>query len=465
MNKGNVIVKSGIWYTISNFLLRGIGFITTPIFTRLLSQEEFGSFSNYSSWLGILVIIITLNLESTLISARFEFEERLDEYMSSILLLSTVSTLSWCAIVNFFMEPVSEFLGMSPIYINSMFVYLLFFPAINLFQTKEQYFYKYKTSILLSFLLSIGASVLSVVFVITFPNALDGRVLGNIMPTILIGAVIYTLIWIKGKRIALSDWKYALRICIPYIPHLLSLTVLSSTDRIMITKMCGESATALYSVAYNVAMIITLLLSALNGAFSPWLGEKLSKKEYVDIRRVSKLYICLFAYLAIGIMLLAPEVLFVMGGKAYMSARAVMIPVALGCMCQFLYTLFVNVEQFSKKTIGMAFASMSAALLNYVLNLWLIPKFGYVAAAYTTLIGYMWLLFIHMLLVYLMKMNQVYSYRFVLAVLIIMIIFSFGMGYIYTNVCIRYVFICIYALSLVFIGWKNRKQVLQLLKK
>ncbi len=465
MSQGKIIIKSGLWYTVSNFFLRGIVFITTPIFTRLLSQEEFGSFSNYSSWMSILIIIVTLSLESTLISARFEFEKRLDSYIKSILALGTLSTFVWFILVNVFMEQISDFVGIAPVYINSMFVYLLFLPAVNLFQTREQFFYRYKTSVLLSFLLSIGASVLSVVFVINFENRLDGRILGYILPTILIGMVLYVLIWRRGIRIDFSDWGYALKICVPYIPHLLSLTVLGSTDRIMITKICGEGDTALYSVAYNVAMIITMLLSALNGAFSPWLGEKLAKKEYKDIRKVSKIYICIFVYLVIGIMLLAPEVLMIMGGKAYMSAKPVMIPVILGCMCQFLYTLFVNVEQFSKKTVGMAFASMSAALLNYGLNMWLIPKFGYIAAAYTTLIGYMWLLVIHMILVRFMKMSQVYSYRFVLVIIVFMCSVSFGMRYLYNNILMRYVIICIYILFLIYAGWKNRNQVLKIIKK
>lgn len=465
MSEGKIIIKSGLWYTVSNFFLRGIVFLTTPIFTRLLSQEEFGYFSNYSSWMSILIIVVTLSLEATLISARFEFEERLDSYMKSILILGTVSTLVWFAIVNVFMNPISGFVELSPVHINSMFAYLLFLPAVNLFQSREQFFYRYKTSVLLSFLLSVGASVLSIVFVISFSNRLDGRILGYILPTILVGMVLYVLIWGKGIKIAFSDWSYALKICIPYIPHLLSLTVLGSTDRIMITKICGEGDTALYSVAYNVAMIITMLLSALNGAFSPWLGEKLVKKEYKDIRKVSKIYICIFAYLVIGVMLLAPEVLMIMGGKAYMSAQPVMIPVILGCMCQFLYTLFVNVEQFSKKTVGMAFASMSAAVLNYGLNMWLIPKFGYVAAAYTTLIGYMWLLAIHMILVRFLKLNQVYSYKFVLTTVAGMSILSLGMQYLYNHALMRYVIICMYALILIYVGWKNRKEILKILKK
>ena len=72
-----------------------------------------------------------------------------------------------------------------------------------------------------------------------------------------------------------------------------------------------------------------------------------------------------------GIMLIVPEFLLIMGGQSYIEAIYVMPPVAFGCVCQFIYTMHVNIEQFKKKTVGMAIASISAAGLNYLLNMFL----------------------------------------------------------------------------------------------
>ena len=465
MSEGGKVVKSGIWYTVSNFLSKGILFLATPIFTRLMTPEEFGSFSNFSSWLSILVILVTLNVEVSLISARFDFEKRLDSYVFSALGLSSVSALIWAVACNLFMEPISDFLQIEPIYMNFMFAYLLFFPALQLFQTQERYFFRYKTSVALSLLSTVGSCLLSVLLVLVMQNRLGGRIVGHVFPTVLIGLGLYAIIAKRGRKIDFGFWKYTLKVCLPYIPHLLSMTVLSSTDRIMITKLCGEAENALYSVAYNVAMIVSLLLTALNGAFSPWLGGKLAKEEYGDIRKVSKGYIALFVVFSVGLMLVAPEVLLIMGGKGYMAAKPIMIPVAVGCMCQFLYTMFVNVEQFYKKTVGMAFASASAALLNYVLNLWLIPKFGYVAAAYTTLVGYLWLLLIHMLLVRRMKKHQVYSYRFVFLVLACLGVIAALIGLLYLHDWVRYACVAVYGAALLVLVWKYRSKIVAILKK
>ena len=73
MNKKEV-VKSGFWYMFSNVLVKVISFLTIPIFTRLLSQEEFGYFNNYNSWLQIIAIFVTLNLHNSLVTAKHDYK-------------------------------------------------------------------------------------------------------------------------------------------------------------------------------------------------------------------------------------------------------------------------------------------------------------------------------------------------------------------------------------------------------
>lgn len=465
MSKHNVVIKSGLWYTVTNFLSKGILFLATPIFTRLLTQEEFGSFSNFSSWLNLLVIAVTLNVEVSLISARYDYEKKLDNFVFSALCLSSLSTLVWAVVCNVFMTPISNFFKLDPVYINCMFVYLLFFPALQLFQAQERFFFRYKVSAALSLASTVGSCLLSLALVFVMSNRLSGRIFGHVLPTALIGLCLYVLLAVRGRGINFRSWGYTVRVCLPYIPHLLSMTVLNSTDRIMITQLRSDEETALYSVAYNVAMIVTLLLNAMNGAFSPWLADRLSKEDYGSIRKTSKTYIGIFGVFAVGLMLLAPEVLLIMGGRSYMTAKPIMIPITVGCVCQFLYTLFVNVEQFYKKTVGMAIASVSAAALNYLLNLWLIPQFGYIAAAYTTLVGYLWLLCIHMWLVRRMKKQQAYSYRFVLAVLAVFAVLAVGIGLLYLNDIVRYVCAAGYVAALLAVVWKYRAQIHELLKR
>lgn len=465
MSKDNVVLKSGIWYTVSNFLVRGIGFITTPIFTRILTQEEFGYFSNYLSWVSILTIIITLNVEATLISARYKYKDNLDEYIASVLSLGMLSTIIWCVIFNIFMEPIVELSSISPVYINSMFLYFFTLPAINLFQSRERFFYRYKVSVALSMLLSVGVSFIAVLLVLFMPDGLQGRIIGFVVPNFIIGMLVAVYLFSRGKRIKIHYWPEALKIVLPFIPHLLSLSILSMMDRIMITKICGERDNALYSLAYTVATIVMMVISALNSAFAPWIAEKMSEEKYSEIRKTSKIYMILGMYLTIGLMLLSPELLLFLGGKFYIEAKWAMIPISLSCICQFLYGLFVNVEQFKGKTVGMAFASASAAAINLVLNAWLIPIYGYVAASYTTLASYMWLLIVHMFLVYKMKLSEVYSYRFIFLALLGLAGVTVLMYILYNLTIARYVVVLVYGVVTLAVAYKNKEMIIKMLKK
>lgn len=93
MNISNKVISSGIWYTISNFVLKGVVFISIPIFSRIMSKEQFGSYSNYNTWLQLLITIVSFNLYVSVNRARLDFWKNLDEYCSSILLLGTGITL------------------------------------------------------------------------------------------------------------------------------------------------------------------------------------------------------------------------------------------------------------------------------------------------------------------------------------------------------------------------------------
>ena len=193
-------------------------------------------------------------------------------------------------------------------------------------------------------------------------------------------------------------------------------------------------------------------------------GISLYNKQYSDIRRFAKKYIFIFVLLASLLMIFTPEILLVLGGKSYMRAVFVMPPIACGCICQFLYTMFVNVEQFSKKTIGMAVASASAAIVNYVLNLIFIPKYGYIAAAYTTLFGFLWLLVVHMYLVYRYGLKQVYPYRFIVITAIFAILVTIGISFLYWFSIARYIFGGIYIAVICFIGMRHREAIFSTVK-
>ena len=121
-------------------------------------------------------------------------------------------------------------------------------------------------------------------------NKLDARVYGQYIPVIVIGIFMYLLIMHRGKHVRLQYYKYAIALSLPLVPHQLSLILLSSSDRIMITKLSGAEYTALYSIAYIITNIIAILLDSMNKAWAPWLLDSLKAKQFKTIKKTTTIY-------------------------------------------------------------------------------------------------------------------------------------------------------------------------------
>lgn len=87
-------------------------------------------------------------------------------------------------------------------------------------------------------------------------------------------------------------------------------------------------------------------------------------------------------------MLIAPELVLILGSKKYLGAIPAVTPVLLGGFFAMAYTMPSIIEYYKEKTIHIAIGTGMAAIINIVLNAIFIPRYGYVAAAYTTLISY-----------------------------------------------------------------------------
>ncbi len=458
MTGKNVLFRTGMWYTISNFVSQGIVFICTSFFTRALTKAEFGEFNNFISVLNILVIIFTLNLEATYISAKHDYEGKNDQYLSSVLQLSTVTVILGMIFCGIFQEWISDLCGITPLHLWLMMAYILVFPAVNLVLAKARFLFQYKTYIFLNSGLSIFSTLLSIGLVLQCEDALLGRIIGYVMPTILVGLVCYVVIIVKGKKADLGMCQYALKVSLPYIPHLLSMTFLNFIDRIMITKICDADATAIYSLGYSCATIITVLMTSYNAAYSPWLAKQLEQNDTAIIKKVSLKYMLAFLVPVFAVILFAPELVWILGGKEYADAAGVVLFISVGVIFQFIYTMYVNIEQYDKKTLGMAVASVMAALINFVLNWIFIPVYGYQAAAVTTLVGYFFLLCAHIFLVYRMGRIGLYDTGKIIACILFVILFMFVIVLLYQNNIIRYIVTGIYLIFSAFFLYRYMKK-------
>lgn len=406
------VMKSGVWYMIGNFFTQAIGYLLVPVFTRLLTKSDFGYYNNFVSWLSLLSCVTGMGAHASLIRARYDYKKTLNSYVASILLINMINTLLIYGIAGLFYEQVLEALCMPPMYLHLLFAVLFVYPALTTFQMLQRLMYHYRLSVVVSVLTCIMSAILSLGLVWFMSDRLLGRVLGQMIPLLLVNIVLILFYFFKAGRLYKEQFVYILRVSLPFVPHLLGMQIMSVMDKTMITHFWGAEKNAVYSLSVSCVAISAILFQAMNNAFSPWLGECLHEKRYQDIRKFHYRYVFLFLCGILALLLVAPEIILIAGGKAYMDAFLTLPPLLFGVLCQFLYTLYVNIEQYEKKTIPMAIATSIAAAANFFLNWWLIPAFGYSAAAYTTAASYFLLLLLHYFVVRKMGFSTVYQTGF-----------------------------------------------------
>lgn len=398
-NSLSCLVKAGIWFTLCNFLQKGISFLVMPIFTRIMTTEEYGQYSVYNSWYSMVTIFATLHLSYYVFNKGLvKYEEDQDQFVVSIQSLSATLTASIFILYILFRDIINMYIGMTTTMMVCMMVQLLFEPSILYWTARKRFEYDYRAVVFITLLISFLNPALGIIVIKIglFSNAALGRAFSITAITLIFGVFFMIQIIKSAKKVhSVKYWKYALNFNLPLIPHYLSTTILSSADRIMIERMCGATKAAIYSVAYSVGMCGTLFSQAIHQTLLPWLYKKMKNHEYNRIPQVTSTLLFVMLGIVLVLMCFAPEIIYIVGSSSYQEAVYVMPPVCGSVFFIFLQNVFANFEYYFEKTKLIAVASVGVAVANVILNYLCIQIWGYIAAGYTTLICYILYATIH----------------------------------------------------------------------
>lgn len=392
-----VQVKASLWYTICNFLQKGISFIVVPIYVRLLTTAEYGEWSVFQSWRDILIIFASLNLYAGVYTKTLvDNKDDRDRYTSSMQGLGTVISLIMLGIYLITHDWCSEKIGLNTPYMLLLFLYFIVYPGFAFWTTKQRVEYRYRSMVLVTFIISVLTPVLSVVLLQSTELRAKALILGYLIVQCGIGLFFYVYQFWKGKCFYHDGyWRNAGKYNIPLIPHYLSLIVLNQADRIMIKYYCGESDAGIYSFAYQIASAINVLISAINGSRVPWTYEQLKARVYDRLKKITSALVLMMGAIVLFIALISPEIISILGTADYQVAVYVIPVVTIGVFYTFVYDLYASIEFYYGATKYVMYASVIGAVLNIILNAVFIPIFGFIAAAYTTLVCYLVFMIMH----------------------------------------------------------------------
>lgn len=390
LNAIPLTIKVSTAYAICSILQKCLSFITLPLFTRLLTTEQYGQATIYSSWLGILTIFLTLNLAyGSFQTAMVKYEDKRAEYVASIqgicLLLAGIFLILYIPFRNLW----NSWFELPTIFVVLMISEIVFSTSTLLWMGKNRFEFKYKSVVAVTMTISVIAPIFAYILVVSTEEKGYARILGYSAINIIAGIIFFTINMVHGKKLYNREfWKYALNFNIPLLVYYLSQAIFNQSDRIMISHIKGTSDAAMYGVAYNLAMILTFVLNAINGSYVPWMYEKIKKNRGQENKSVSIILVILMGLLILFVIWFAPEIISIMAGEQYEAAVYVVAPVAMSLLLLFYCQLFINIEFYYEEKKMLVYGSVGSAVLNIVLNRIFIPTFGFVAAGYTTLVSY-----------------------------------------------------------------------------
>ena len=454
-----VTVRASVWYRICSIIQKSIAFLTIPIFTKILTTQEYGQFSVYQSWMNIIMIFVTLSLYGGVFNnAMLKYENDRMGFVSSMQGLVFCLCIAWFFIYYILHDFWNNILSLSTGLVVLMFLEMAIQPSLNFWSGKQRYEYKYRNFVIVTLILAAVNPVIGIIAVSAAEEKGTARIVSNALVIIAISGVLCVYNFIKGKKFFVKEyWKYALSFNIPLVPYYISQMLFTQSDRIMISKMVGDDKAGIYSLALNCSTVIMFVLTAIESSFIPWLYTKMKREGYKDIAKVGNELLILVGVALISVTLVGPEFVWIMAPLEYQEAIWIIPPVVGGLLFLFEAKLFVGVEFYYEHKKGLVTASIASAVVNVGLNYVLIPRFGFIVAGYTTLIAY--ILFAVMNYISMININkkisvsgimkQIYDGRFIIAFSLVYLLISFGILLLYPYRWIRLVIIVVVILAVI----------------
>lgn len=417
MNKGGK--NASVLYLFAALFNKGIAFLTVPIFSRLLSTSDYGIVTTYNSWVDMLTVALSLALYMAIRIAFVDFQHEKQSFLSTVVTFTLGLSFGSVLLVFF----IGRFF--SGITSGIMIFAVIQGASAALLMDYQQYLMmdlKYVRRTLFISMPNLVATVASILVIkLIKPEHLY---FGRIIPTMCVyfacGMIVLIGVYSSHRpQIKKEHLKYGLTISLPLVLHGIALSILSQSDRTMITVLVGADQTGIYSLVYNFCMIAMVLTTALDGVWLPWFISKMKDMDYCAINKRANDYIEFITMAMFGLILVGPEILKIMADEKYWGGISIIPPIVMANYFVFMYTFFVNVEHYHKRTMGITINTIIAAGMNIILNFLFIPLYGYVAAAYTTLASYIVSMMLHSIAAHKIEKSILPNKQFIVSFLIL----------------------------------------------
>jgi len=397
--KNSTFSYNSINYLVAEFFNKGIVFLTIPIFTHLLEPKDYGVIAIYSAVINIFVVFMGLNLHTSVARRFHEKENNFNEFLGSNILFIGILNVFLVSLLYANKEAISTFFTINSdvffiaVIVSSLSVFLQI--HLSYLQTSQQSKKYAITMVIRNVFLITGA-----IFWIYFLK--DDKYLGKVYSELVVMIFVFLFVFYDILKISKFTFKkeyikYSLLYGGLLIPHSLAGLILLQADRIIINQVSGSYQTGLYSFAFNVGMIMSVVVTSFNSAWLPIFYKHLKNTSYDNIQNEINKYVKIIFTITFVLSLFSKEIVMIMADKKYYDSLKIVPIIIVSFAVVYIYTIYANYAFYKKKAVLISLFTVIAGIVNIILNYLYIPIYGYVAAAWSTLFSYIILLLLHYL--------------------------------------------------------------------
>jgi O-antigen/teichoic acid export membrane protein len=465
------IINHGRNYLIASFATSALAFISMPIYTRILTPQDYGIISIYAGFVGILATIISFSTDRSV--SRYFFDKKDDQDFKNFVGTTTILTVSFFTLnsimIYFFSEIIGKYIG-----VNKYVVYLMIpMSLVNIVSLLFEQIYgplKKSKEIAISSVIKVFLGfVFSVLFILLFKGyKYYGQIIGQI-----IAGLIMIFIWIRLIKpyfklsFNVSYIKYIFSFSVPLIPYALSGVIIEQFGKIAIGASIGMSEAGFYNLALTISSIVNIAISVTHQAWSPYYFEYMNEKKYDQLDNDYIIILKFTLLIAFGVACFGKEIGFLLAKKEF-SGAFYLIPIfSIGYIFLQLSFGFIRNFSYTKKTYFMTITILFSGICNVVFNSIFIEKYGSTGAAWSFVLSY----FIMYLFAWFINNNYVKlhttPFKSLLKPIIITIPFYLVMFYIFNinsfivEVLIKFLFFIFFSFIIL---WDYRKIIFSYLK-
>jgi len=395
--KENKTIKDFLNYAVGDLFVKGFLFISLPLLSRILDPVQYGKLSLINTAIMILYVFVSLNMQNAVMNRYMKSNEDFNNYLGSIIVFLIPLQILILIFEPLYREPLSKLLGIDGkdlIWVITICILLSYIYIYSSYLQASKQSLKYVR-------LNVASKVTEVISIFIFAYFMSSQqYLSKVYSQLIISLLILFYIFPRIKKIikfprGSADIKDALLFSVPLIVHVLSNSLLSQADRLMIADMLGVYDAGIYSFSYNLGMCIIVVVMAWNASWQPRLYKLLDNKNDNKIKEtILNSTIIIFSISALAI-LFSNEMIMILADKSYYQGAEIVPVIIFGNSLIHLYMCFANFVFYHKKSVLISIATLLALVVNVVVNYYLIPRYGIIGAAWATVFSYFMLCLFH----------------------------------------------------------------------